>query len=120
MQCVPSVSESSVVIREWAFGHRVTPFGARGTGVEAKRVSSNRSLFLRTHHDERVATCSRLSLILLFTMDVIHSCLELVPVLYLSRAFSVFQFIWSSVQQVKASRRQLETLALKLRLPSPS
>jgi hypothetical protein len=44
-------------------------------------------------------------------MDIIHRCLGLAPVPYLSHAFSVFQFIWSSVQQAQASKRQLESLS---------
>jgi hypothetical protein len=44
-------------------------------------------------------------------MDIIHQCLSLAPVPYLSPAFSVLRFIWSSIQQVQASQRQLEVLA---------
>jgi hypothetical protein len=44
-------------------------------------------------------------------MDIIHQCLSLAPVPYLGPAFSAFKFIWSSVQQVQASKQQLETLA---------
>ena len=43
-------------------------------------------------------------------MDIIHQCLSLAPVPYLGTAFSVFRFIWSTIQQVQASKRQLEAL----------
>src|ERR1700676_828602 len=45
------------------------------------------------------------------TMDIIHQCLSLAPVPYLSAAFSALRLIWSSVQQVQASKGQLEALA---------
>jgi hypothetical protein len=51
---------------------------------------------------------------LLFTMDIIHECLSLAPVPYLGHAFSVLRFIWSSIQQVRASKQQLEALALSI------
>ena len=44
-------------------------------------------------------------------MDIIHQCLSLAPVPYLLPAFSVLRFIWSSIQQVQASKWQLEALA---------
>jgi hypothetical protein len=44
-------------------------------------------------------------------MDIIHQCLSLVPVPYLAPAFAVFSFIWSSVEEAQASRRQLEALS---------
>jgi hypothetical protein len=47
----------------------------------------------------------------LFTMDIIHLCLALAPVPYLAHAFSALRFIWSSVEQTQASKRQLEVLA---------
>jgi hypothetical protein len=47
-------------------------------------------------------------------MDVIHVCLSLAPVPYLSPAFSVFKFIWSQIAQVQASKQQLEVLARSL------
>jgi hypothetical protein len=43
-------------------------------------------------------------------MDIIHHCLSLAPLPYLGPAFSALRFIWSSVQQVQASKRQLEAL----------
>ena len=43
-------------------------------------------------------------------MDIIHHCLSLAPLPYLSPAFSALRFIWSSVQQAQASKRQLEAL----------
>jgi len=46
----------------------------------------------------------------LLTMDIIQHCLSLAPVPYLAPAFAVFKFIWSSVQQAQASKRQLEAL----------
>lgn len=42
--------------------------------------------------------------------DVIQHCLNLVPVPALGSSFTVLRFIWTSVQQVKASQRQLITL----------
>ena len=51
---------------------------------------------------------------LLLTMDIIHECLSLAPVPYLGHAFSVLRFIWSSIQQVRASKQQLEALALSI------
>jgi hypothetical protein len=47
-------------------------------------------------------------------MDIIHECLSLAPVPYLGHAFSVLRFIWSSIQQVRASKQQLEGLALSI------
>jgi hypothetical protein len=44
-------------------------------------------------------------------MDVVHLCLSLTPVPYLSPAFSAFRFICSSIAQAKASKLQLEALA---------
>jgi hypothetical protein len=46
----------------------------------------------------------------LLTMDIIQHCLSLAPVPYLAPAFTVFKFIWSSVQQAQASKQQLEVL----------
>jgi hypothetical protein len=46
----------------------------------------------------------------LLTMDIIQHCLSLAPLPYLSPAFSALRFIWSSVQQAQASKRQLEAL----------
>ena len=47
----------------------------------------------------------------LFATDIIYRHLALAPVPYLSHAFSVFQFIWSSVQQAQSSKWQLESLS---------
>ena len=47
----------------------------------------------------------------LFAMDIIHLSLSLSPVPYLAPAFSALRLICSSVQQAKASQRQLEALA---------
>ena len=47
----------------------------------------------------------------LFATDIIYRYLALAPVPYLSHAFSVFQFIWSSVQQAQSSKQQLECLS---------
>ncbi|KIM82420.1 hypothetical protein PILCRDRAFT_461876 [Piloderma croceum F 1598] len=47
-------------------------------------------------------------------MDIIQHCLSLVPVPYLAPAFSIFKFIWSTVDQVQASKQQLEVLAQSL------
>jgi hypothetical protein len=44
-------------------------------------------------------------------MDIIQSCLSLTPVPCLGLAFSVFRTIWTSVQQVQASKEQLLVLA---------
>lgn len=44
-------------------------------------------------------------------MDVIESCLALVPVPYISTAISIFRVIWTSVQQVQASNEQLRILS---------
>ena len=44
-------------------------------------------------------------------MDIIHQCLSLAPVPYLDFAFSVFRFIWTSVEQAQASKQQLRALA---------
>ena len=51
---------------------------------------------------------------LLLTMDIIHECLSLAPVPYLGHAFSVLRFIWSSIQQIHASKQQLKALALSI------
>ena len=51
---------------------------------------------------------------LLFAMDIIHECLSLAPVPYLGHAFSVLRFIWSSIREVRASKQQLEALALSI------
>ena len=45
------------------------------------------------------------------TMDVIHLCLSLAPLPYLSPAFSALRYIWLSIEQVQTSKRQLEALA---------
>lgn len=42
---------------------------------------------------------------------VIQHCLSLAPVPYLSAAFSLLRFIWSTLQQVQASKQQLLALA---------
>ena len=47
----------------------------------------------------------------LTTMDIIHQCLSLAPVPYLAFAFSALRFIWSSVEQAQACKRQLEGLS---------
>ena len=44
-------------------------------------------------------------------MDIVHSCLSLAPVPYLVTAFDALSFIWTSVQQAQASKRQLEALS---------
>ncbi len=44
-------------------------------------------------------------------MDIIHQCLALAPVPYLDFTFSVFRFIWTSVEQAQASKQQLRALA---------
>ena len=44
-------------------------------------------------------------------MDVVQQCLALAPVPYLSTAFSLLRFIWTSVQQAQASKEQLRVLA---------
>ena len=44
-------------------------------------------------------------------MDIIDRCLSLAPAPHLVPAFSVLRFIWLSVQQVQASKQQLQTLA---------
>jgi hypothetical protein len=44
-------------------------------------------------------------------MDIVQQCLALAPVPYLSTAFSILRFIWSSVQQAQASKEQLRVLA---------
>jgi len=44
-------------------------------------------------------------------MDVVEHCLSLVPLPYLSTAFSFFKIIWSSVERVQISKRQLQVLA---------
>jgi hypothetical protein len=44
------------------------------------------------------------------SMDIIQHCLSLAPVPYLAPAFHVFNFIWTSVQQVQTSREQLRIL----------
>jgi hypothetical protein len=43
-------------------------------------------------------------------MDIIHQCLSLAPVPYLDFAFSVFRFIYTSVEQAQASKQQLHAL----------
>jgi hypothetical protein len=43
--------------------------------------------------------------------DVIHSCLSLTRVPYLDPAFAALSFIWTSVKQAQASKRQLEALS---------
>lgn len=47
-------------------------------------------------------------------MDIVQQCLSLAPVPYLGLAFSVFRSIWSSVQQVQASKEQLRVLAISI------
>jgi hypothetical protein len=44
-------------------------------------------------------------------MDVVESCLALVPVPYISNAFAIFRIIWVSVQQAKTSNEQLRALS---------
>jgi hypothetical protein len=44
-------------------------------------------------------------------MDLIHDCLSLVPVPYLSVAFKIFKSIYSSVQQIQANKAQLRALS---------
>ena len=44
-------------------------------------------------------------------MDIVQQRLSLAPVPYLELAFSVFRFIWSSVEQAQASKQQLRALA---------
>jgi hypothetical protein len=43
-------------------------------------------------------------------MDIIQQCFSLTPFPYLTPAFTVFKFIWSSAQQAQASKQQLEVL----------
>ena len=44
-------------------------------------------------------------------MDIIQHALALTPVPGLSAAFSIFRYIWTSVQGVQASQQQLHCLA---------
>jgi hypothetical protein len=44
-------------------------------------------------------------------MDLIQHCLALTPVPYLATAFSLFRFIWNSVESVQASKEQLRVLS---------
>lgn len=44
-------------------------------------------------------------------MDLIHDCLSLVPVPFLSVAFKIFKSIHSSVQQIQGNEAQLRALA---------
>jgi cytochrome b len=44
-------------------------------------------------------------------MDIVHQCLSLASVPYLAPAFSALRFIWSSIEQAKASKCQLDALA---------
>jgi hypothetical protein len=44
-------------------------------------------------------------------MDIIQQCLSLAPVPYLGTAFSVFRFIYSSVEQTQESKQQLQALS---------
>ena len=44
-------------------------------------------------------------------MNVIQHCLSLAPLPYLSPAFSALRFIYSSIQQAQASKRQLQALS---------
>lgn len=52
-----------------------------------------------------------LTSLLTATMDIISSCLALTPVPYLGIVFSVFQFIYASIEQVQTSKEQLVALA---------
>jgi hypothetical protein len=40
-------------------------------------------------------------------MDLIHHCIGLIPVPYLSEAFSIFKLIWGSVRQSYVCKEQL-------------
>jgi len=44
-------------------------------------------------------------------MDIVQHCLSLVPVPCLSTTFALFNIIWTSVQRVQLSKRQLQVLA---------
>jgi hypothetical protein len=47
-------------------------------------------------------------------MDIIDSCLSLVPVPYLRAAFSTFKLLWDSGQRVQASKEQLRCLSFSV------
>jgi hypothetical protein len=47
----------------------------------------------------------------MIALDVIHDCISLVPVPYLATAFSLFKFIWTSVEGAQASKEQLRVLS---------
>lgn len=44
-------------------------------------------------------------------MDIIQSCLSYAPVPYLEKIFSLFSFVYASVQQVQLSKTQLLTMS---------
>jgi hypothetical protein len=44
-------------------------------------------------------------------MDIIGSCLDLVPVPYLSTAFGILRSIWLSIDHFKACEEQVRVLA---------
>ena len=47
-------------------------------------------------------------------MDIIGRCLSLAPVPYLGHAWSIFQFIWTTIQAVQSSTEQLRALAASI------
>lgn len=47
-------------------------------------------------------------------MDIIGQCLALVPVPYLHLSWTVFRFIWTTVQDIQASKEQLRSLSLSI------
>ena len=46
--------------------------------------------------------------------DIVQQCLALTPVPHLAPAFSTFSIIWYSIEQVQASKKQLEVLVLSI------
>ena len=47
-------------------------------------------------------------------LDVVSICLSVAPVPYLAPAFDVFRSLWTSIENIKWSRQQLEALAFSI------
>jgi hypothetical protein len=44
-------------------------------------------------------------------MDIIHTCLTMVPVPCVSTVFTIFRIIWTTIERRQVCKRQLQVLA---------
>ena len=83
-------------------GHAVNFQKRRSPKAEFKSVSSVRSVSPVSHPHHLLHSMQ--------TMDIIQSCLSYAPLPYLEKVFSLFSFVYGSIQQARHSKKQLHTM----------